>query len=79
MSTMIDDLKQAFERASQQSEDEQRALAAVIMQTLDADSKWEELFSDPLTLEALDLLAADAIAEDEAGEAEDITGDSFLS
>lgn len=76
---MIDVLKQAFERAAQQPEEEQKALAALITQALDADAKWDELFADPLTPEALDLLAAEAIAEDDAGRTEEITGDGFLS
>ena len=78
MSTMIDALREAFERAAQQPEDEQAALAALITRTLD-DAKWEALLADPLTPEALDLLAAEAIAEDDAGQTEEITGDSFLS
>jgi len=76
---MIDALKEAFERAAQQPEAEQATLAAVIIATLEADTKWDQLFADPLTPEALDLLAAEAIAEDEAGKTEDITGDGFLS
>lgn len=77
--TMIDALKQAFDRAAEQSAEEQAALAARIMQMLDADAKWEVLFADPLTPLALDQLAAEAIAEDEAGMTEEITGDEFLS
>ena len=49
------------------------------MQAMDDDAKWEALFSDPLTLQALDLLAAEALAEDDAGETEEITGEGFLS
>jgi hypothetical protein len=62
---MIDALKQAFDRAAQQSEEEQAALAAVIMQTLDDDAKWDALFADPLTPQALEILAAEALAEDD--------------
>ena len=61
---MIDALRQAIERAEQQPEDEQAVLAAVIMQTLDDDAKWAELLADPLTPQALDLLAAEALAEE---------------
>lgn len=76
---MSEALRQAFERAAEQSEEEQTALAARIMQMLDADAKWEALFADPMTPQALDALAAEAIAEDEAGLAEEIAGDEFLS
>lgn len=79
MGAMIEALKQAVERASQQSKEEQEALAAMLMQAMDDDAKWEALFSDPLTPQALDLLAAEALAEDDAGKTEAITGDGFLS
>ena len=64
MSTMIDALKQAVERASQQSAEEQEALAVMLIQAMDDDARWEELFADPLTPQALDLLAAEALAEE---------------
>ncbi len=79
MSTMIDALKQAVERASQQPAEEQEALAAMLIQAMDDDAKWEALFADPLTPQALEMLAAEAIAEDDAGQTEEITGDGFLS
>ena len=79
MATMIDALRLAFERAAEQSEDEQAALAALIVQTLDADARWDALLADPLTPQALDLLAAEALAEDDEGLTEEITGDGFLS
>jgi hypothetical protein len=78
MATMIDALRLAFERAAEQSEDEQAALAALIVQTLDADARWDALLADPLTPQALDLLAAEALAEDDEGLTEEITGDGFL-
>ncbi len=49
MSTMIDALKQAVERASQQSAEERETLAAILTQAMDDDAKWEALFADPLT------------------------------
>lgn len=79
MCTMIDAHRAAFERAAQQPEDEQAALTALITRTLDDDAKWEALFADPLTPDALDLLAAEAIAEDDAGQTEEIIGGGFLS
>ncbi len=79
MSIMIEALKQAVERAAHQSAEEQEALAAMLMQAMDDDARWEALFADPLTPQALDLLASEAIAEDDAGQTEEITGDGFLS
>jgi hypothetical protein len=60
---MIESLKQAVERAAQQSQEEQEALAAILMQAMDDDARWGALFADPLTPQALDLLAAEAVAE----------------
>jgi hypothetical protein len=76
---MIEALKQAVERASQQPAEEQEALAAMLMQAMDDDAKWETLFADPFTPQALDLLAAEAIAEDDADQTDEITGEGFLS
>ena len=49
------------------------------MRAMDDDSTWDVLFVDPLTPQALDLLAAEALAEDDAGQTEEITGEGFLS
>ena len=76
---MIDALKQAFVFAAQQSDEEQAALADLIMRAIDGDARWEELFADPLTPELLDLLAAESLAEDRAGKAKEIKGAAFLS
>lgn len=76
---MIDMLKQAVERAAQQPEAEQEAIAQAILEMLDADAKWETLFSDPRTPQALDALWAEAIEDVKAGNAEVIKGDGFLS
>lgn len=79
MGAMIEALRQAVERAAQQPPEEQEALAAILMRAMADDARWEALFADPLTPQALDLLAAEALAEDEAGQTEEITGDGFLS
>ena len=76
---MIDALKQAFDSAAKQSEEEQAVLAAVIMKTIDGDARWEVLFADPLTPELLDMLAAESIAEGRAGRTEEIKGGRLLS
>ncbi len=76
---MIDILKQALERAAQQTEAEQAAIAQAIMEMLDADSAWNTLLSDPRTPQVLDELWAEAMDEVKAGNAEEITGDGFSS
>lgn len=68
LGTMVEALRKAFERAEQQSEAEQAALAADIMTILDDDARWDALLRDPLTSEALDALAAGTLAEDNTDE-----------
>ncbi|MGH9637492.1 MAG: hypothetical protein ACRD72_21880 [Candidatus Angelobacter sp.] len=76
---MIDVLKQAMERAAQQSDEEQAAIAQAIMEMLDADTTWDALLNDPRTPEVLDKLWAEAMDEVKQGNAEEITGDGFNS
>jgi hypothetical protein len=76
---MIDALRQAVERAAQQPEDEQAAIASAIETLLDADTRWTALLHDPRTPAALDALVSEALAEVAAGHAEEITGEGFGS
>jgi hypothetical protein len=71
-------LKQAFALAEQCSEEEQQALAELVFQELQASARWEALFADPRSDKLLERLVNEALAEDDAGETEEITGDSFL-
>lgn len=76
---MIDLLRQAVERAAQQPEAEQTAIAQAIIEILDADAAWQTLLSDPRTPQTLDELWAEALEDVQAGRAEEIKGDGFLS
>jgi hypothetical protein len=76
---MIDRLKQAFALAEQLAPEEQAALAELLLEEMDATSQWNALFADPRSERLLDQLVSEAIAEDDAGETEEIEGDSFLS
>ena len=76
---MIDALKQAMERAAQQPESEQEAIAQAIMEMIAADTAWDALLNDPRTPQVLDKLWAEAMDEVKEGKAEDITGDGFNS
>jgi hypothetical protein len=75
---MTERLKEAFSLAEQFPEDEQKALAELFLQEMQATARWDALFADPRSDELLERLANEALAEDEAGETEEITGDSFL-
>lgn len=76
---MIERLRQAFALAEQRSEEEQAVLADLIIEELRATERWKALFADPRSDTLLDRLVGEALAEDEAGETEEITGDTFLS
>ena len=76
---MIDALKQAMERAAQQPESEQEAIAQAIMEMIAADTAWDALLNDPRTPQVLDKLWAEAMDEVKEGKTEDITGDGFNS
>ena len=74
---MIDKLKEAFALAEQRSEQEQQALAELLLEELQASKRWDELFADPRSDALLERMAAEALAEDDAGETEEITGNGF--
>lgn len=75
---MAERLKQAFALAGQRSEEEQQVLAKLVFQELQVSARWEALFADPRSDKRLEPLVNEALAEDDAGETEEITGDSFL-
>ncbi len=62
---MTDILQQAFQKASQLPADEQDAVGAWLLAELASEQRWDELFRRSPQL--LEKLAAEAIAEDDAG------------
>ena len=58
-------LKQAFDAASKLPEDEQNALAALILEEVEADSRWDEAFAR--SADKLEHLAAEALNEHRRG------------
>jgi hypothetical protein len=75
---MIERLKQAFEQAEKRPEAEQELLAQLLLEEMQSEDRWTALFADPRSDALLEKLVAEAIAEDDAGETEEITGDAFL-
>jgi hypothetical protein len=69
---MIDELREAFDLAAQQSEQEQAAIAARIKEMIEADRQWYALLSDPDSLSMLEEMAEEAHQEYLRGEAEEI-------
>lgn len=59
--------------------DEQEHIIDLVIQEIDSEKRWQALFNDPRSETALASMVEEALAEDEAGETEEIIGDSFLS
>ena len=76
---MIESLKEAFNEVAKLPEDEQRHIVEIIKKAIDSEKRWQTLLHDPRSEYALRDMVAEALAEDEAGETEEIIGDSFLS
>lgn len=68
-----------MERAAQQPEAEQEAIAQAIMEMIAADAAWGALLHDPRTPPVLDKLWAEATDEVKEGKAEEIIGDGINS
>jgi hypothetical protein len=74
---MIERFREVFALAEPRSEQEQQMLADLLLAEMQAEEQWEALFADPRSDTVLERMVAEALAEDEAGETEEITGDSF--
>ena len=75
---MIEALKEAFHEVAQLPDDEQRHIVEMIRKAIASEKCWHTLFQDPRSDRLLTDLIAEALAEDTAGETEEIVGDSFL-
>ncbi|HCI78546.1 MAG TPA: hypothetical protein DHW02_02520 [Ktedonobacter sp.] len=58
---------------------EQEHMNDILTQEEALEKHWQALFNDPRSDTALARMVEEALAEDEAGETEEIIGDSFLS
>ena len=58
---------------------EQQRIIALVRQEIASEKRWQMLFNDPRSEAVLEELVNEALAEDAAGETEEITGNSFLS
>ncbi len=50
-------MEQAFEKAKQLSEPDQDAIASIILQEIEAERRWDELFARPESAELLSRMA----------------------
>ncbi len=53
-------------------------LATLLLEEMRAEKQWETLFADPRSNDLLGQLAAEAVAEDDAGDTETIIGETFM-
>lgn len=67
---MTEQLREAFERAKQLSDDAQNALAERILDAID-EQEWDEIVSKPRVRQALRILAEEARQQEAAGETEE--------
>lgn len=66
---MLPRLREAFEKVETLSEEEQEALAERILEALEAEDRvWDELFSRPKILAALERMADEARSAHRRGE-----------
>jgi len=63
---MTERLRQAIAEAEQLPEQEQDAVAEILLAEIAAERRWQILFSDPRSPTLLERMATDAIAEDDA-------------
>lgn len=76
---MIEALKEVFNEAAQLPEDEQKNIVEIVRKAIAAEKRWQTLLHDPRSDYLLKDMVAEALAEDAAGETEEITGENFLS
>lgn len=74
---MTERLRAVIAQAEQLSDQEQEALAAAWEEILE-EREWEHIVAKPEVRDALRRMAAEAREQDDAGETEEITGDSFV-
>ena len=60
-------MQRALSEAAKLSDSEQDALAAILLQEIDSDRRWDELFARPESEDLLSRLADQALAAHRAG------------
>jgi hypothetical protein len=62
-------MEHAFREASQLPEEDQEAIASIILQEIESERRWGELFDHPKSADLLSLMADKALADVRAGRA----------
>ena len=68
--TMTTTLQEAFDKAAALPPERQEALAAIVLEEIEADDRWQRSFSQ--SQDALSKLAAEALEEDAQGRTRDL-------
>lgn len=67
---MTTTLQEAFDKAASLPPERQEALAAIVLEEIEADDRWQRSFSQ--SQDALSKLAAEALEEDAQGRTRDL-------
>ena len=70
-------MAQAMSRIAQLPEQDQEALAAILLREIESERRWDELFSCPESADLLASMADDALAEAEAGQCRPLSLDDL--
>lgn len=70
-------MEQAFQKARQLPEQDQEAIASIILQEIESEGRWDELFARPESADLLDRMADRALAEAKAGRAKPLDPDEL--
>jgi hypothetical protein len=62
-------MEQAIKRVRQLPEQDQESIASIILQEIEAEQRWEELFARPGSADLLSRMADEALIEVRAGRA----------
>jgi len=60
---------QAIQKARQLPEEDQEAIASIILQEIESERRWDELFAQPNSADLLSRMADEALIEVRAGRA----------
>jgi hypothetical protein len=60
-------MEQAIAVASRLTEDEQDAIASIILREIESEARWDQLFADPKSADLLSRLADKAMSELQVG------------
>jgi DNA phosphorothioation-dependent restriction protein DptG len=62
-------IEQMFQKIVQLPESDQEAIAAIVLQEIESQQRWDELFARPNSADVLSRMADEALAEARAGRA----------